>query len=221
MVIPEVGCCGRSLISVGMLAEASATVARTAAVVMDAMRREDAVALLGLEPSCVSAIKDDWIDLRGAGDRDALRRLGDATFLVEEFLDRRWDAHPRRPAVSPPPREEVLLHGHCHQKALWGVETSAGLLRRLLGDRLRVLDSGCCGLAGSFGYAERRHDLSMRIGELSVFPPIRERPDAEVCAPGTSCRHQIAHATGAEALHPVALAARLLLVPGGDSMLRA
>ncbi len=83
---------------------------------------------------------------------------------------------------------------------------------------MQVLDSGCCGLAGSFGYAGHRHDLSLRIGERSVFPPIRERPDAVVAAPGTSCRHQIAHATGAEALHPVALAAKVLLVPAAASM---
>jgi Fe-S oxidoreductase len=112
----------------------------------------------------------------------------------------------------------VILHGHCHQKALWGVESSAGLLRRLVGDRLQVLDSGCCGLAGSFGYLAHRHELSLRIGELSVFPPIRSAPDAVVAAPGTSCRHQIHHATGAEAMHPVALAARLLLVPAPASM---
>jgi Fe-S oxidoreductase len=169
----------------------------------------------------VSAIKDDWIDLKGAGDRDALRALAQRTFLVEEFLDREWDRHPARPHVQAPPTEPVILHGHCHQKALWGVETSAGLLRRLVGDRLRVLDSGCCGLAGSFGYAAQRHELSLQIGELSVFPPIRAQPDAAVAAPGTSCRHQIQHATGTAAMHPVALAARLLLTPGGDSMRRA
>lgn len=221
VVMPDVGCCGRTLLSVGMLAEASRTVGATASAVMDAMRRENAVALLGLEPSCVSAIKDDWIDLKGAGDRQALRALAQRTFLVEEFLDREWDRHPTRPPLPAPPAEPVILHGHCHQKALWGVETSAGLLRRLVGDRLRVLDSGCCGLAGSFGYAAHRHDLSLRIGELSVFPPIRAEPEAALAAPGTSCRHQIHHATGAEAMHPVALAARLLLTPAAASMRRA
>ncbi len=211
VVIPEVGCCGRSLISVGMLAEASREVARTAAAVLEAMRRESAVALLGLEPSCVSAIKDDWMDLKMGVDGEALRALASRTFLVEEFLDRQWDHHPARPRVPAPPPDAVILHGHCHQKALWGVETSAGLLRRFLGDRLRVLDSGCCGLAGSFGYAAHRHQLSLRIGELGVFPPVRAAPHATVAAPGTSCRHQIAHATGAQPMHPVALVARLLL----------
>ena len=220
VVMPDVGCCGRSLISVGMLAEASRTVASTAGAVLDAMRRENAVALLGLEPSCVSAIKDDWIDLKMGVSRDELRALAGRTFLVEEFLDRQWERHPKRPEVGVPPSEPVILHAHCHQKALWGAGTSAGLLRRLVGERLQVLDSGCCGLAGSFGYAAHRHELSLRIGEQSVFPPIRARPDAVVAAPGTSCRHQIAHATGAEAMHPVALAARLLLVPSAASMPR-
>jgi len=220
VVMPDVGCCGRTLLSVGMLAEASRTIAGTANAVLEAMRRENAVALLGLEPSCVSAIKDDWIDLKMGVSREDLRALAARTFLVEEFLDRQWERHPVRPTVPAPPVEPVILHGHCHQKALWGVETSAGLLRRLVGDRLQVLDSGCCGLAGSFGYAEHRHDLSLRIGEQSVFPPIRARPQAVVAAPGTSCRHQIAHATGAEAMHPVALAARLLLVPAVASMPR-
>lgn len=218
VVMPDVGCCGRSLISVGMLAEACGTVSRTAAALLEAVKRENAVAVLGLEPSCVSAIKDDWIDLRTSVDRDALRALAARTFLVEEFLDAQWDRHPARPEVPAASDEPVILHAHCHQKALWGAQTSAGLLRRLVGDRLRVLDSGCCGLAGSFGYGEHRHDLSMRIGELSVFPPIRACPDAVVAAPGTSCRHQIHHATGAEPMHPVAMAARILLTPGVATM---
>ena len=217
VVMPDVGCCGRSLISVGMLAEANRSVAVTAASLLAEVERHRAVAVLGLEPSCVSAIKDDWIDLRMGLDRDALRGLAARTFLVEEFLDAAWDLHPRRPEV-PQGRDAVILHAHCHQKALWGAQTSAGLLRRIFGDRLQVLDSGCCGLAGSFGYAEHRHDLSLRIGELGVFPPIRAAPHAVVAAPGTSCRDQIAHATGAEAVHPVALAARMLLTPAAASM---
>ena len=217
VVMPQLGCCGRTLISVGMLAEANRTVGATATALLQAVERHDAVAVLGLEPSCVSAVKDDWIDLRMGVDRQALRGLAARTFLVEEFLDAAWDRHPRRPPV-PAGRDPVLLHAHCHQKALWGAETSAGLLRRIFGDRLRVLDSGCCGLAGSFGYAERRHALSLRIGELGVFPPIRAATDAVVAAPGTSCRDQIAQATGVEALHPVAIAAKMLLGPPAASM---
>jgi Fe-S oxidoreductase len=103
-----------------------------------------------------------------------------------------------------------VLHGHCHQKALWGSESSAALLRRLVGDRLTVLDSGCCGMAGSFGYTADHYDVSMKIGELSLFPAVRGAAGATVVAPGTSCRHQIHDGTGVRALHPMELLDRML-----------
>ena len=96
-------------------------------------------------------------------------------------------------------------------KALWGAETSARLLRRFLGDRVKVLDSGCCGMAGSFGFTTDRYDLSMKIGELTLLPAARvASPGASICAPGTSCRHQIHDGAGREAIHPIELAAKLL-----------
>jgi Fe-S oxidoreductase len=131
-----------------------------------------------------------------------LRAIAGKSALVEAFLDKRWDDHPRRPTLRP--REgELLFHGHCHQKALWGAESSTRLLGRVCGDGLRVLKTGCCGMAGSFGFTTDRYDLSMRIGELALLPEIRARPEASVCAPGTSCRHQILDGTGRHALHPV------------------
>jgi Fe-S oxidoreductase len=142
---------------------------------------------------------------------DVRRRVAGKAMLVEDFVDRFWDDHPRRPEIrawaSP-----VILHGHCHQKAVGGGdETSARLLRRLTDGNVTVLPSGCCGMAGSFGYDADKYDLSMAIGELSVFPPIRAA-DAKttVCAPGTSCRHQIHDGTGRVARHPIDVAASLL-----------
>jgi Fe-S oxidoreductase len=105
----------------------------------------------------------------------------------------------------------VLLHGHCHQKALWGVASSGDLLRRLLGDRLRVLDTGCCGMAGSFGMTRDHYDLSMAIGDLGLFGAVTAEPEATVVAPGASCRHQVLDGTGREAVHPVEVAAGLLI----------
>jgi Fe-S oxidoreductase len=102
------------------------------------------------------------------------------------------------------------LHAHCHQKALWGAESSAAILRRYFGAELEVLQTGCCGLAGSFGFTEERYDLSMKIAEQAVLPAVRARPDAMVCAPGTSCRHQIHDGAGREALHPVEVLRRVL-----------
>jgi Fe-S oxidoreductase len=135
--------------------------------------------------------------------------LAAKTFLVEEFLDAAWDAHPKRPEV-PTQADALVLHGHCHQKALWSNESSARFLRRIFGRNVTVLDTGCCGMAGSFGYVDRRYDLSMAIGEERLFPAVRAAGEAVVCAPGTSCRHQIHDGTGRQALHPVDVAVRAL-----------
>ena len=115
---------------------------------------------------------------------------------------------PPRPAT--PGDDTVLLHGHCHQKALWGVESSASLLGRLVGDRLQVPDSGCCGMAGAFGFTPDHYDLSMAIGEADLLPAVRAQPEAIIAAPGTSCRHQVIDGTGRHAVHPIEIAARLL-----------
>ncbi|MFO0829824.1 MAG: FAD-linked oxidase C-terminal domain-containing protein [Phycisphaerales bacterium] len=210
VVMPDLGCCGRSQISMGDLDRARTTCATTARALFAAVERERAIAVLGLEPSCLSAIKDDWLELRMDLDRAALTRLRDTSFLVEEFLDRRWDEHPKRPGFAA--AGTALLHGHCHQKALWGAESSAGLLRRAFGERLTVLSTGCCGMAGSFGFTTDRYDLSMQIGELALFPAVRSANDATVCAPGTSCRHQILDGTNRHAVHPIE-AIRAAIVP--------
>jgi FAD/FMN-containing dehydrogenase/Fe-S oxidoreductase len=211
VALPELGCCGRSLISTGMLAEAGRECARTAEGLLAAAEREGAVAVVGCEPSCMSAIRDDWLELRMGVDRARLRALAARSFLVEEFLDRAWDAHPVRPAKPAFDPGPLALHAHCHQKALWGAESSAAILRRYFGDRLDVLATGCCGMAGSFGFTEDRYDLSMRIAGMGVLPALAARPEAVACAPGTSCRHQIHDGAGREALHPVEVLARVLI----------
>ena len=211
VVLPELGCCGRSLISTGMLAEASRECRATAEGLLAVVERERAVAVVGCEPSCMSAIRDDWLELKMGVDRTRLRELAARSFLVEEFLDRRWDAHPSRPAKPAFEPGSLALHAHCHQKALWGAESSAAILRRYFGPGLEVLQTGCCGMAGSFGFTEERYDLSMRIAEQGVLPAVRARPAATVCAPGTSCRHQIHDGADRDALHPVEVLARVLL----------
>lgn len=212
VVMPDVGCCGRAVISMGDLARARVHCAATARALLAAVEREKAIAVLGLEPSCLSAIKDDWQELAMDVDRERLRELKAKSWLVEEFLDRQWDAHPRRPLLDAT-ETRVLLHGHCHQKALWGVESSAGLLRRIYGPKLEVLKTGCCGMAGSFGFTTDRYELSMEIatldptkgGGLGVLPAIAGDATAMVCAPGTSCRHQIHDGAARRAVHPVEL----------------
>jgi Fe-S oxidoreductase len=206
VVVPESGCCGRAMISQGLVAEATRTCASTARSLLAVVEEHDAVMMVGLEPSCVSAIRDEWLELDLGLDSEVIQRLADRTMLVEAFIESAWERHPARPDWHAPDGT-FLLHGHCHQKALWGIESSSALLERLLGDRLTVLDSGCCGMAGAFGYDRSRYDLSVTIAEQSLATTIREHPHATILAPGTSCRHQIADTTARRAIHPIELLA--------------
>jgi len=206
----DAGCCARSLISTGMLAEALVTVPRTAHALRASIERERAVAVLMLEPSCMSAIVDDWQDLSlppaASDDARAVAALVDS---VEGFLERRWNEHPQRPLPAPGIDEAVAVHLHCHQKALWGGATTMGLLRRFY-PRAEQLATGCCGMAGAFGYDAATADLSVRIAKHDVLPALAARPDHIVCAPGTSCRHQVQDLSGRSALHPISLLRRAL-----------
>lgn len=203
--LADAGCCARPRISLGLLREAARTVAMTASRLAPWARDERVRAIVVMEPSCRSAMADDWLDLRSPAPVADLSLIASKVTSLETFLGEGWGDHPRTPA-----RREgdgagpVLYHGHCHAKALWGDRADTAVVERLAGERLRVLDSGCCGMAGSFGYAERRFDLSMRVGELSLLPSVRQAgPGAEVLSAGTSCRHQIADGAGVRALHPV------------------
>ncbi len=209
--LADVGCCARAKISLGLLPRAideiDATIERLAPLI-----RDDGVqAILFAEPSCLSAVKDDWLALKCTAPLETRQKLAAKSFLAEDFLERHWSKHPRRPAFRELPKStRVLLHGHCHQKALWGIETSAAPLRRAI-PHLEVLDTGCCGMAGSFGYTADRFDLSMKIAGLSLVPAVRGAPtDSWLIAPGTSCRHQLHDAAQVHAIHPMSALARLL-----------
>jgi FAD/FMN-containing dehydrogenase/Fe-S oxidoreductase len=210
VALADAGCCGRAKISTGLLPQAideiDATIERLKPLINDA----NIQAILVAEPSCLSAIKDDWLSLKLHAPIELRRKLAAKAFLPEDFLDRNWDQHPRRPKLKAA-MNSIVLHGHCHQKALWGVETSARMLRRIAGDQVRVLDSGCCGMAGSFGFTKDRYDLSMKIGELVLLPAVRAAgKDATIVASGTSCRHQIHDGAGVRAQHPMELLAAWL-----------
>jgi len=191
-------CCGRPFISKGLLDDARALAHDNVQHLRTSL--DAGVPIVGCEPSCVSALTDDYVDLL-RGD-DQARRLAANT----EFID----AHLVR-ALAIPPLEgsggDVLLHGHCHQKALAGVGDTRSLLEALPESRVSVVDSGCCGMAGSFGY--EHYDLSMQIGGRVLFPAVTSHVGT-VVAPGFSCRHQIEHGTGRRALHPIELLASRL-----------
>lgn len=202
------GCCGRALISTGLLEDAIAEAEATLEMLRGAIEDPSVVAILVCEPSCLSSFKDDWLRLKMRAPLALRKKLAAKAMLVEEFVAERWESHAAPAGVEKV--GPVVLHGHCHQKALWGSETSAAGLRKV-SDSVHVLDSGCCGMAGSFGYTCDRYDLSMKIGELSLFPSVRSAPEgAVIAAPGTSCRHQIRDGTGREAVHPIEVIARAM-----------
>ncbi len=209
----DAGCCQRPAISLGQLDRAQRCGARFVDALAPLAVDETIAKILFLEPSCLSAAIDDLPSLlhgvRAGADRAA--RLAARCMLVDDYLSDWLGAiNPDADAIEPtgPP---VIFHGHCHQKALLGNGSSVALLRRLVGDRLRVLDAGCCGMAGAFGMTRERFELSMKIGELVLLPAAREAPaDAIIVATGSSCRHQIHDGAGRVAIHPVQLAEAIL-----------
>jgi Fe-S oxidoreductase len=203
VVLPPAGCCGRAAISHGLLPQAVRMASRTTRDLERVIESSGASAVVGCEPSCVSAIVDDWPDLKLTVPLEVVERVALRTMMIEEFLEREWSRHPRHPEASPDDSNLVLLHGHCHQKALWGTSNVLSLLQRFGNENVRALDSGCCGMAGAFGFTRDHFDISLQIAELALFPALREHPAAAVVAPGTSCRHQIRDGLDRLSLHPV------------------
>ena len=173
------------------------------------MRVERVRAIVVAEPSCQSAICDDWLDLRSPAPDTDVRAIAAKTTSIESFLESRWGSHPRTPVWDDTPEasgEDVLYHGHCHAKALWGNDAHTGALQRAAGGRIRVLDSGCCGMAGAFGY---QHPDTSRLVAADRLVPALDGMDLAVAA-GTSCRHQVRDLTGVRAVHPAELIAEAL-----------
>ena len=203
------GCCGRPLISQGLLDEARAAAQVNADALYEAAARGERI--LFLEPSCLSAVREDAPALlRGEAQRKA-RVVGDACLLFEDYVEQEWQAGRIHLDLKAGP-SAVTLHGHCHQKAMGLLPPTRALLSRIPSCSLVDLDAGCCGMAGSFGYAKEHYEVSRAIGERTLLPAARAlAPDAVLVAPGTSCREQVKHFTGVEALHPAQLLQSLLV----------
>lgn len=172
---------------------------------------EAGVPVVGLEPSELLTLRDEYPDLCRDDQSEISARLAESSFLLEEFLLERLDREGDAAGHFRGAGRSVALHGHCHARALVGNEPLVALLERC-GYRVRDIGAGCCGMAGSFGYEKKNYEVSMQIGELALFPAARALNAGELlCAPGFSCRHQVADATGREALHPAVLLERALL----------
>ncbi|HEY5898158.1 MAG TPA: 4Fe-4S dicluster domain-containing protein, partial [Burkholderiales bacterium] len=182
-------CCGRTFLSVGMVDEAKREARHMLEVLGEAAKR--GVPIVGLEPSCLLSLRDEYpVLMHGA---EALARN---SFLFEEFLAQRPGRLKFRET-----NQEVLLHGHCHQKAFDAMPAVHKVLGMVPGLSVRTVETSCCGMAGSFGYEAEHAEVSRQMAEMSLLPAIRDAPQAMLVADGTSCRHQIADGTGRQALH--------------------
>ena len=190
-------CCGRTFLAAGLVDEAKAEARRALDTLLPFVSR--GVAVVGLEPSCLLSMRDEFLQY---GYGDAARSLADNAFLFEEFLVREHAAGRFAPALKAIDHKQALLHGHCHQKAFDAVRPVEQVLGWIPGLKTALIESSCCGMAGSFGYEAEHHEVSMRMGELSLLPAVRKADaDTLVVADGTSCRHQIHDGAGREALH--------------------
>ncbi len=198
-------CCGRAMLSKGFVRQTRDLIhAQLPAL---AARVADGTPLLGLEPSCLLTLADEWRELVPGPEAEAVAR---AARLAEAWLAEEEKAGRASLKLAPRPGRAVL-HGHCHQKALVGVGGTAEALRLIPGLDVSVLDTGCCGMAGSFGFEKGHYDLSVKVAELSLLPALRREPEALVVAPGTSCRHQIKDLASRRARHPMEVLAEALV----------
>ena len=206
-VVPH-GCCGRPMISKGLLDAARAAARGNVDALHDVASRGERIVFL--EPSCLSAVREDAPALlRGEAQRKA-RAVGDACLLFEDYIEQEWLAGRLRLELKAGP-SKVLLHGHCHQKAMGLLPPARALLARIPSAAVVDLDAGCCGMAGSFGYATEHYDVSRQIGERRLLPAARRIGANDVLvASGTSCREQVAHFASVRALHPAELLRSLL-----------
>ncbi len=201
-------CCGRPLISQGLLPEARKLAALNVFALYDAAERGDAIVFV--EPSCLSAVREDAPALLRGELQKRARIVADRSVLFEEYLEREWSAGRADLRLRPGP-STVLLHPHCHQRSMGLAAPARALLSRIPSTTVTDLDAGCCGMAGSFGYSKDHYEVSRAIGERRLLPAARAMRSGEtLVAAGTSCRHQVADLAGVKAIHPAVLLRSLL-----------
>jgi Fe-S oxidoreductase len=192
-------CCGRTLFAAGMVNRAREKLGALLDAVLPLA--EAGIAIVGLEPSCLLTLRDEALML-GLGDKAEC--VAGQALLLEEFVAR--EARAGRFALAfQPAGKPILLHGHCHQKAFGAVTPVLEVLRLIPGAKPELIETSCCGMAGSFGYEAGHYDVSMRMAELSLLPAVRAQPGAIIVADGTSCRHQIHDGAQRRAIHVAAL----------------
>ncbi len=197
VLLPGHRCCGRPMISKGLVDPARKAARETVAKLAPFAKK--GIPIIGLEPSCLLTLKDEYLYL--LPENEDARVVADRALMFEEFIARLADAD-ELDGVFDAAQKSILLHGHCHQKALVGTAPSVKALAAP-GYQVSEVDSGCCGMAGSFGYEEEHLDISLKMAERRLLPAVRgAEADTIVVAAGTSCRHQIEHGANKRAYHP-------------------
>jgi Fe-S oxidoreductase len=193
---------GRAAISKGLLLRAKRLAEANVALFSKLIN--EATPLLGLEPSAILSFRDEYPRLVGEPLRESAKALATHCLLIDEFLAAEIRAGRITSEAFTREEKQILLHGHCHQKSLSKVEDSVWLLSLPENYNVELVPSGCCGMAGSFGYEAEHYEVSQQVGELVLFPAVRKAPVTTlIAATGTSCRHQIADGTQRQAMHPV------------------
>jgi len=209
VVVPEHFESGRAALSKGMIKCARKFARRNVSLLKNVVNSE--APLVGIEPSAILSFRDEYPDLAGDDLKSDALSLAENTFLYDEFIMREVDAGRISSESFTDQSLNIKLHGHCHQKAIVTTEFSRKMLSLPPNYRVEVMPTGCCGMAGSFGYEKEHYDISIKIGEQSLFPAVRSAgEDVVIAAPGFSCRQQIKDGTGKTALHPVEILYRAL-----------
>jgi FAD/FMN-containing dehydrogenase/Fe-S oxidoreductase len=218
VLLPDKKCCGRPMISKGLLDEAIANATYNIEHLHPLAER--GFRIIGCEPSCILTFRGDYLDLLRGDLRRKAEVVANACLTFEEFLAEalhngtvRLDLQSKIQNLKskiPSPRR-ILFHGHCHQKALVGTDPARAILSHIPDCRVEEIDSGCCGMAGAFGYEKEHYEISRQIGERRLLPAVREAgDDTAIVASGMSCRQQIRDLTGKQVCHPAELLASLL-----------
>jgi Fe-S oxidoreductase len=200
-------CCGRPMLSKGLLKQARANARHNVALLYP--YAQAGFSIVGIEPSCIACFREEYPDLLKT---DQARTVAAQSFFFEEFICHLAEGNQLSLALPPPPRpRDILVHTHCYQKAFGTAEKVIAMLKLLPDTQVTEVQSGCCGMAGTFGYEKEHYDISMAIGEMALFPAVRAAGrDTLIAAAGTSCREQIKDGTRRTARHPISILADAL-----------
>ena len=199
-------CCGRTFLAAGLVDQAKKEAARFIETVMPWIRQ--GISVVGLEPSCLLTLRDEFQVLLPSDDATLLAKHA---YLFEEFVEQALQEENMVLNLQPAKCPEVLVHGHCHQKAARAMGPVESLLQRIPGLKVSMIESSCCGMAGHFGYQTETAKASIAMAELDLLPAVRSASsNARIIADGTSCRHQITDNTARQAEHVAVLLAEHL-----------